>query len=392
MSLSTQSVEASTTTGTPASLDKPSQRLVSIDVMRGITVGFMILVNNNGQNDMAYRAMNHSPWNGFTPTDLVFPTFLFIMGISIVLSFGARKARAMHKSTLLVHILRRFIFLVLLGLVVNGFPYFHLETLRIYGVLQRIAVCYLLASLLQLLTDRLAPRIALLVFALAGYWILLRWVPVPGHGMPGRDFPLLDPNINLTAYIDRHIFPYRLFEGTRDPEGLLSDLPSFASTLLGMIAGWYLKGPQTALNKLKGLTISGVLLLAAGLLWAQGFPLNKKLWTSSYVVFAGGWSVLILAACYFALEIRQSKGRWTYPWLVFGTNAITAYVLSELLSSAVAVFHVNPRQSIQQFVYSGFFYHIGSPAFGSLVYSVVFAAICWVPAWLLYRRRIFIKL
>lgn len=371
---------------------KPSSRLLSIDVMRGITIGFMILVNNNGQNNLAYRAMNHSPWNGFTPTDLVFPTFLFIMGVSIVLSFGARKAQSTPKNELLLHILRRFVLLVLLGLVVNGFPYFHLHTLRIYGVLQRIAVCYLLASLLQLLTERIVPRVALFVLALAGYWVLLRWVPVPGHGMPGRDFPLLDPDINLVAYVDRHIFPHRLFEGTRDPEGLLSDIPSFASTLLGMIAGWWLKSVRPSFDKVKWLAIGGVLLLAAGLLWAQSLPINKKLWTSSYVLYAGGWSVLILAACYFALEIKQWRGQWTYPWVVFGTNAITAYVLSELLSSAVAVFHVNSNQSLQQFVYSGFFYHIGTPAFGSLVYSILFAAICWIPAWLLYRKRIFIKL
>jgi predicted acyltransferase len=367
-------------------------RLLSVDVMRGITIGFMILVNNNGQNSLAYPAMNHSPWNGFTPTDLVFPTFLFIMGISVVLSFSAGKARSAQKSKLLLRIFRRFVLLFLLGLVVNGFPYFHLGTLRIYGVLQRIAVCYLLASLLQLWTDRLAPRIAVLAVALAAYWVLLRWVPVPGHGFPGINFPILDPDINLVAYIDRHIFPHRLFEGTRDPEGLLSDLPSFASTLLGMIAGWYLKSSQPAWSKLKGLMIGGALLLAAGLLWAKSFPLNKKLWTSSYVLYAGGWSMLVLAACYFALEIKQWKGRWTYPWLVFGTNAITAYVFSELLSSAVAVFQVNPQQSFQEFVYSRFFYHIGSPAFGSLLYSVAFALVCWVPAWPLYRRRIFIKL
>jgi predicted acyltransferase len=360
--------------------------------MRGITVGFMILVNNNGQNELAYRAMNHSLWNGFTPTDLVFPTFLFIMGISIVLSFGASKARSTPKSEQLLHILRRFALLVLLGLVVNGFPYFHLDTLRLYGVLQRIAVCYLLASLLQLVSNRIAPRIVLLVLALAGYWVMLRWIPIPGHGMPVRDFPLLDKDINLVAYVDRHIFPHRLYEGTRDPEGLLSDLPSFASTLLGMIAGWWLTTARPSLDKFKVLAISGVLMLAAGLLWSQSFPINKKLWTSSYVLYAGGWSVLILAACYFALEIKQWKGRWTYPWLVFGTNAITAYVLSELLSSAVSVFHVNVAQSFQQFVYSGFFYHVGTPAFGSLVYSILFAAVCWIPAWLLYRRRIFIKL
>ena len=228
--------------------------------------------------------------------------------------------------------------------------------------------------------------------ALVGYWALMRFVSVPGYGVPGVNIPLLDPNRNLVAYLDRHIFPGRLFEGTRDPEGLLSDLPSFASTLMGMMAGWYLKRGRSAWRTFGVLLISGILSLIAGLLWAQSFPLNKKLWTSSYVLYAGGWSLVLFALCFLVCEIWKQRGRWTYMWLVFGTNAITAYVLSELLSSAVADFHVNSRQSIQQFVYSGFFYHIGSPAFGSLLYSAVFASICWGAVWLLYRRQIFIKL
>ncbi|RXS94622.1 acyltransferase family protein [Silvibacterium dinghuense] len=369
-----------------------SPRLQFIDVLRGITVGFMIMVNNNGQNELAYRAMNHSPWNGFTPTDLVFPTFLFVMGVSVVLSFRGRRAQSTPKRTLLLHVLRRFVILVLLGLIVNGFPYFHLETLRIYGVLQRIAVCYLLASLLELATGRIAPRILLFVAALVGYWALMRWVPVPGYGLPGRDIPLLDPDRNLVAYLDRHIFPGRLFEGTRDPEGLLSDLPSFASTLMGMMAGWYLKRTRATWRTFAVFLLSGLISLAAGLLWSQSFPLNKKLWTSSYVLYAGGWSLVLFATCYLLCELWQLRGRWTLPWIVFGTNAIAAYVFSELLSSAVATFHIHSRLSIQQYVYSHFFRLIGSPAFGSLVYSVVFAALCWGVVWQLYRRGIFIRL
>lgn len=370
----------------------PAPRLQFLDVLRGLTVGFMIMVNNNGQNELAYRFMNHSPWNGFTPTDLVFPTFLFVMGVSIVLSLSGRRARSTPKKTLLLHMLRRFVILVLLGLAVNGFPYFHLGTLRIYGVLQRIAVCYLLASLLELATSRLAPRVLLFVGALAGYWALMRLVPVPSYGLPGRDIPLLDPDRNLVAWLDRHIFPGRLFEGTRDPEGLLSDLPSFASTLMGMIAGWYLKRSRVGLRTFSVFFFSGLLSLGTGLLWAQSFPLNKKLWTSSYVLYAGGWSLILFAICYLVCEIWQMRGRWTYPWLVFGTNAITAYVFSELLSSAVADFHIGSQLSIQQAVYSRFFLHIGSPAFGSLVYSAVFAGICWALVWQLYRRGIFIRL
>ena len=190
--------------------------------------------------------------------------------------------------------------------------------------------CYLLASLLQLITDRVTPRIVLLFAALAAYWVILRWIPVPGHGMPVRDFSLLDRDINFVADVDRHVFPHRLYEGTRDPEGLLSDIPSFASTLMGMIAGWWLKTSHSNIAKLRALVISGVILLAAGLAWSETFPINKKLWTSSYALYAGGWSVLILAACYFAIEIKQWRGAWTFPWIVFGTNAITAYVFSEL--------------------------------------------------------------
>jgi predicted acyltransferase len=373
-------------------IKKPSTRLVSIDVMRGLTIAFMIAVNNNGLNEAAYRFMNHSPWNGFTATDLVFPTFLFIMGVSVVLSFSRARAQATPKSTLLLHIFRRFALLVCFGLIVNGFPYFHLGTLRIYGVLQRIAVCYLLASLLQLVTDRIAPRVVLLFAALAAYWIILRWIPIPGHGMPVRDIPLLDRDLNFVAYVDRHIFPHRLYEGTRDPEGLLSDIPSFANTLMGMIAGWWLKSGRDSIVKLRVLIFTGVILLAAGLAWSQTFPINKKLWTSSYALYAGGWSVLILAACYFAIEIKQWRGSWTFPWIVFGTNAITAYVFSELLSTAVSVFPFHNGNPFQPFVYSSFFQHIGSPAFGSLVYSFLFSAFCWIPVWLLYRRRIFLKL
>jgi predicted acyltransferase len=382
----------SSATGTPFLNTRPNTRLLSIDVLRGLTVAFMILVNNNGNNDLAYRALNHSLWNGFTPTDLVFPTFLFIMGISMVLSFSAHRAKATSNIVMLTSIGRRFALLIFFGLVVNGFPYFHLDTLRIYGVLQRIAVCYLLAALLQLVTDRIAPRVVLFFAAVIGYWVLLRFVPVPGHGIPGRDFPLLDHDINLVAWLDRHIFPHRLFEKTRDPEGLLSDIPAFASTILGLLAGAWIKQVRPAGQKLMGLFGAGVVLAVVGLLWSESFPINKKLWTSSYVLYAGGLSILLLAVAYYLIEVRQLRGRWTYPLLVFGTNAITAYVLSELLSSAVAVFKVNQTQSFQVYVYTHYFIHLGTPAIGSLIYSLLFVAVCYIPAWLLYRKRIFIKL
>ncbi len=373
-------------------ISKPSPRMLTIDVLRGITVAFMILVNNNGQNDQAYGAMNHSLWNGFTPTDLVFPTFLFIMGTSMVFSYEARLNKGASKSSLWPHILRRFVILVVLGLVVNGFPYFPFGTLRIYGVLQRIALCYLFGSVLHLWNRGIANKIVLLAVSLVGYWVLMRWVPIPGYGVPGTSFPLLDKDINLVAYLDRHIFPGRLFEGTRDPEGFLSTLPSIGSTLFGMIAGLWLRSPRSEQSKLRSFLMAGVVSLVLGQLWSYSFPINKKLWTSSYALYAAGWTFLILAACYFVLEIKKWRGVWTYPWLVFGMNAIVAYVFSELFSSAAAVFRANSLESIQQYVYWNGFASIGSHAVGSLVYSICFMVVCWIPAAVLYQKKIFIKI
>ncbi len=367
-------------------IDKPG-RLVSIDIVRGITVAFMILVNNNGSGELSYRALNHAQWNGFTPTDLVFPTFLLIMGASLLLSKRVLTARAA-----LPHILRRTVLLFLLGLVVNGFPFFHLGTLRIYGVLQRIAVCYLLASLFLLATRRMSVWAATAAVLLAGYWALLRFGPVPGHGVPVRDFPLLDPDLNPVAWLDRHTFPGRLYEGTRDPEGLLSDAPALATTLLGMLAGAWITGVRTAREKASGLLAAGSALVLSGALWNLEMPINKKLWTSSYVLYAGGWSLLLIGVVFYLVEVRGAKGRGWTPFVVLGTNAITAYVFSELLASAVSVIDVHPRLNLQQWLYLHIFMPIVNPAFGSLVYSLAFVLVCLLPVVVLYRRRIFLKL
>ena len=380
-----------TTTTSPAL--STGNRLVSIDVLRGITIAFMILVNNNGSDTLSYRLLNHSPWNGCTPTDLVFPTFLFIMGISLVLSTYGRLARGATAGDILPHALRRFALLFLFGLIVNGFPFFDLSTLRIYGVLQRFAVCYIFAVLILLATRKVWAWVAITVALLLGYYILLRWVPVPGHGMPVRDIPLLDRDLNLTAWLDRHILPARrLYERTRDPEGLLSDLPSLATVLLGMVTAVWLRASRSPQAKAAGILVAGLVLIAAGYLWGFSFPINKKLWTSSYVLFAAGWSLLGLAFCFWAVEIRKLSTRFTLPALVFGMNAIAAYVLSELLASAIAAVKPYPNQNLEKWVYERVFQPIVNPAFGSLVYSLCFVFICWLPMYVLYRRRIFLKL
>ena len=366
-------------------------RLVSLDVLRGITIAFMILVNNNGDGDHAYWALKHAKWNGFTPTDLVFPTFLFLMGTSIVFSTESRLARGSSKASLVGHTLFRSVVLFVLGLIVNGFPSFPLATLRIYGVLPRFAICYLICSLLYLLSRRVSDKVLLFVVALVGYWVLVRWVPVPGYGLPGRDIPLLDKDANLVAYLDRHIFPGRLYEGTRDPEGLLSTLPAIGTVLAGMLTGSWLRSARSLQQKAVGILTAGVMGLLLGGAWNYWFPINKKLWTSSYVLFAAGWTLVLLAFCFWAIEIKKyQRGLWF--WLVFGTNAITAYVFSELLQSTLYAVRVQGQSSLQRSLYLKFLPVFPSQPVASLVYSLCFVFVCWVPVYFLYRKKIFIKI
>jgi predicted acyltransferase len=284
--------------------------------------------------------------------------------------------------------------LVALGLVVNGFPYFHLETLRIYGVLQRIAICFLIASILYLLDRRPASKIVFVVLALFGYWVLLRWVPVPGFGMPGRDIPLFDPTRNLGAYIDRHIFPGRLYRGVRDPEGLLSDIPAVATTLLGMLTAMWLRSKRSPSIKAWGMLAAGILGVIFGKVWGLWFPINKNLWSSSYVLFAAGIALVALSVCYWVIEIKKWKTGWTYIWLVFGMNAITVYVFSELLSATLNAIKVHSGAttvSLSAYMFAHCFSGISSHHLASLAYSISIVAICFVPVLILYRQKIFLK-
>ena len=366
-------------------------RLISLDVLRGLTIAFMILVNNNGDERYAYWPLKHALWNGWTPTDLVFPTFLFVAGISLVFSFESRLAKGASKSTLFLHALRRSIILFALGLVVNGFPFFHWSTLRIYGVLQRFAVCLLIASALHLWNRGAKSKVVVIVAALVSYWIIMRWIPVPGYGLPTRDIPLLDKDANWVAYLDRHIFPDRLYEGTRDPEGLLSNLPALGTALLGMLTAIWLRTKKSTHTKFFGLFAGAIAGLLLGKIWGHWFPINKKLWTSSYVLFAAGWSLLGLSICYWLIEIKQWKKGWTFPWVVFGSNAIAAYVFSELLSPTLGNVMINHR-SLGTIIYSHVFAHVQDRALGSLLYSLSFVSVCFIPVLILYRKKIFIRI
>ena len=375
-------------------MTKPSQRLVFLDVVRGLTVAFMILVNNNGSERLAYWPLKHSAWNGCTPTDLVFPTFLFLVGIAIVFSTASRISRGETKSVLVVHAFRRAVIIFVISLIVHGFPNYPLATMRVYGVLQRIAICYLVATLLYLLDRRVVTLLSVSVACLLGYWVLIRWVPVPGHGMPGRDFPFLDRYMNLDSFIDRKLFPARLDEGVFDPEGLLSTIPALATCLFGVLTGLWLRTDKRMMTKTGGMLAASIAGLALGRFWGIWFPINKRMWTSSYVLFAAGWTLLALAVCYFVIEIKKRGGTWTYPWKVFGSNAIFSYAFSELLSSTLEHIHVTQNGqavALKELIYTRIFSSIVSPSFGSLLYSLCFVLVCFVPAVALFRKQIFIK-
>ncbi len=279
-----------------AALPQASNRLLSLDLLRGLTIAFMILVNDAGNFNSAYWPLLHSKWNGCTPTDIVFPTFLFIIGITTVISTSSRLARGIPKQDLFLQIVRRTIILFLLGILVNSFPFFNLHTMRFFGILPRISVCYFVVATLYLFSQGWRDKLALFITILIGYWILLRFVPVPGYGIPTRGVPFMDPLHNLAFWVDRSLFSAsHLSDGTHDITGLGSTLPSIATTLLGVLTAQWLRTSHSFTRKVRNIAFAGIAAVLLGGLWNFTFPINKELWTSSFVLFAGGISMLLLA-------------------------------------------------------------------------------------------------
>jgi predicted acyltransferase len=391
-----------------------ASRVLSIDVLRGITIAFMILVNDPGDGSHVYTQLDHAKWNGWTLTDLVFPNFLFLVGAAIILSLNSRIRRGDSRRLLGLHIIRRAAVIFALKIFLSAIPYFHMTHLRIYGVLTRIAICYLCAGFICLFTQRARTLLLISAALLAGYWILMRFVPVPGFGVPTHDMPLLDSDRNLAAWLDRAINAFLqrtihtgvLYEHTRDPEGLLSTIPAIATTLLGSVTALWLRRvdatslPITKAHCRNGLFFAGVLGIAAGLLWNPWFPINKNLWTSSYVLFAAGCALLGLAGCYWLIDMRHfhetPAGEWlTWPWLVFGSNAIVAYAVSALVVKTMLWIKIQDDGkpvTAWLWVYDHLFACNGSTAVTSLAFAVAVVAVCFLPNWLLWRKRIFVKI
>lgn len=366
-----------------------SKRMLSLDVFRGLTIAGMILVNNAGNWNAVYAPLRHADWNGWTMTDLVFPFFLFIVGVSLTLSFARRIARGDSRAALFRQVVRRSIIIFLLGLLLAGFPYFDFAKIRIPGVLQRIAVCYFCAALI-FLTTRLRAQIAWTAGLLAIYWILMTVVPVPGHGAG-----VLTSEGSLEAYVDTLLLNGHTYQGRQwDPEGTVSTLPAIATTLFGVLAGHWLRASSSVSMRTLGLLGGGLVGVAAGQLMNLWLPINKNIWTSSYSVFTAGLALLFLGVCYWIVDVKGWKW-WTKPFVVFGMNAITVYVLSGLVSKSMVVFKTADAAGkevlIKSYLYETWFAPLASPINASLLWAVCYVAIWLGIMWIFYWRKIFLK-
>jgi len=364
----------------------PAPRLVSVDVLRGLTVAAMVLVNNPGSWRHVYWPLRHAEWDGFTPTDMIFPFFLFIVGVSIPLALGTRLE---HGGRGLVgRVLRRSAAIFALGLLLHALPFFHLATLRIPGVLQRIAVCYLLAALLVVLTGGAAGwrvQAGVAGALLVGYWLLMTRVAPPG-GTAGD----LSPAGNLAGYIDRLVLGPHIWQVSRfyDPEGVLSTLPAVATTLLGVLAGHWIRGDRPDRRVAAGLAIGALAATGAGWLWGLTFPINKSLWTSSYALFMAGLAGLALAACYWGIEVRGRRA-WTPPFVVLGVTALPLFFLSSFMARLLILVRVGPDgPRLQAWLFDHLFAPWLPPVDASLAYALAYVLLWWGLMWALHRSGV----
>ncbi len=365
-----------------------SSRLLSLDVFRGLTVALMILVNNPGDWGHIYWPLEHATWHGCTPTDLVFPFFLFIVGVSISFSLGNLPGQPSTHGEAVRKILIRGLKLFALGLFLNLFPRFDVETVRVMGVLQRIALVYVGCSLIFLKTN---PRqqVWILLLILVSYFLLLTKVPVPGGGAGN-----LEPESNLAAWFDRLVLGeahlWKAVRGVWDPEGLLSTLPVIGNGITGMLAGYALRRRGNAAKRTVRLAGVGVGLVALGWLWSFWFPLNKSLWTSSYVCYTSGLAMLLLAWLYWLIDVKGYR-RWARPFEAFGVNAITVFFLSGLVPRILNLFKIGDV-GVQTWLFkNGIAPAFADPYLASLAGALVCVGIFWVAMAWMYRKGVVVK-
>ena len=369
----------------------PNGRLASLDAFRGLTVCLMILVNCRGEAGSACPCLGHAAWNGWTFGDTVFPSFLFIVGVSLVFSFAGRGESRSSNNAIENRILRRTIVLFLLGLVMNSFPSFQLSFIRIPGVLQRIAVCYFFASLIVLKCG-LRGRILWLVSLLGSYWLMMRFIPVPGVGAG-----VLEPGQNFAAWVDSfcldgHMWSY--YDGKWDPEGIISTIPAIATTLFGVLTGQWLRSSTSERKKVVGMICAGLFLLIAGQILSRWLPINKNLWTSTFSIFMAGLALVCLTFFYWLIDVAGFS-KWTRPFIILGLNPITLYMLPQVLDPAfrsmnLAGFSANMDSPF--LLFRIFTLPVVKLGIAPLFYPLSILMSIFLIAWIMWQKRIFIRI
>lgn len=368
--------------------DRMASRYWSLDVFRGITIAGMILVNNAGDGAHRYTVLEHAAWDGWTPTDFVFPFFVFILGVAVAFSFSNRTDMGQDRGKLILHILKRTSIIFALGLIGNYDPGPGLAHLRIMGVLQRLALVYLFVSLIAMWSGT-RGRVIWAVVMLGAYWLLMKLVPVPGYGAGD-----LTREGNLAGYIDNILLKGHLYTPNWDPEGILHTLPAIASGLIGLLTGEWLRSARLTPEKVAGMFAVGSVLIVAGQCLHPLFPINKNLWSPSYVLFVGGLAMSFLAFCVWLVDY-QGKKKWSMGFVVLGTNSLFIYLISGLMRTILTNVPMTTSAGERVDLWKYLFVDVYSKAFG-LLNGSLFLSLSYVAIWigiaaLLYRKRIFIK-
>lgn len=370
-----------------------NQRFTALDVFRGMTVCLMIIVNTPGNGNTTFAPLHHAAWHGFTPTDLVFPSFLFAVGNA--LSFVMLKWASKSDGYVVAKVLKRTLLIFLLGYLMYWFPFFKLDKdlnilsfpiskTRILGVLQRIALCYGIAALMIHFL-KLRATVIISVILLIGYWLVLLF-----FGEAGKQFTMtgnIGQQIDLWLMGDKHLYHG---EGIAfDPEGLFSTLPAVVNVVIGYMVGKFIQEKGKTYEVLSKLLLAGVTLVAVAYFWDMVFPINKKLWTSSFVLYTTGLDCIIISAIIYVIDFA-GKTKWTYFFEVFGKNPLVIYLLSELLVTVLYYIHIDKKTTLFSWIYNNIFNHFGGYV-SSLLFAIVYTLFCWFIGYIMDKRKIYIR-
>ncbi|MBA4251565.1 MAG: DUF5009 domain-containing protein [Chlorobiaceae bacterium] len=390
-------------------LEQKSERLISLDVFRGITIAGMILVNNPGSWGNIYPALKHADWHGCTPTDLIFPFFLFIVGVAITISLSKKKEKGESHTKIMLQVAKRSLLLFLLGMILASYPFgllfshnFDISNVRIPGVLQRIALVYFVAAFIFLKFDIKWQAIIAAIFLFI-YWFVMTLIPVPGFGMPNLDIPIMINEVtklafapNLAGWIDYNLLGSHLWRASKvwDPEGLLSTVPAISTAISGIMLGHLLRSKIEPMTRVVWMFVFGNLGIMLGVIWDMWFPFNKGLWTSSYVLYTSGMALHFFALCYFLIDIKGYTW-WTKPFVVYGMNAITVFFLTGIMARTFGLIKVTNAEgnivSLHNFLYNILFVPYMSPINASLAWALLYVTVWLGILWILYWKKIFIK-